>query len=485
MQHFVFPCAFTSLIQRFLYVCIAAGFLLSVSGCDLLPNWGPEPTAVETPFSPANPPTSTPTQVTPTPPPAPQAVTPPEPVWVINVMDGTLVHIDPIENDVVGGLKVDGAPVEVVSGQAGVWAIARMTDKMVNILQIDPQIYRVAGILPLQLEDVRDLTLSENAVWAAAARMNADGITPLVTEQGFAGDLIRIDPFNRSIAALLPLTAIPKQVIYQEDALWVLEDAGITSRFTRIDPATQQNFHFPLSNPTMSYIYQLNRFARGDASMWGLSVDSRSRYVYRIDPKDGRLDQVILAGVNPDDNPLDLTATAQSVWVILRSNSVIEINPKTNKVSRRIRLADTPDWIFSAAGSIWVQSHTGASLTRIDPASGKVLAEIQTGSKLRPTSTPWPELSPGEVCQGDYPTHLTLYDHATVNPDPPVPNRVRAEPNQGAKILGEIQPGQGMTIIEGPVCTDGWIWWKVQADHTNLIGWTAEGDGDSYWLLPK
>ncbi|NPV75259.1 MAG: SH3 domain-containing protein [Anaerolineae bacterium] len=478
------PLAFTSLIQRLLYTFFTAGLVLTTGGCNILASSDIHPPPTEMPPPPAAP-TFIQIEATPTPPPTPQAAVPPEPIWVINVMDGTLVQIDPAVNEVVGGFKPDGVPMDVVSGQAGVWVIARMTDKMVNILQIDPQIYRVAGILPLQLEDVRGLTLSENAVWAAAARMSADGITPLTTEQGFAGDLIRIDPSTHSITALLPLTAIPKQVIFQEDALWVLEDAGVISRFTRIDPATQQNFHFPLSNPTMDYIYQLSRFARCDSSMWGLSVDSRSRFIYRIDPKDGQLNQIIPLGTAPDDNPLDLVTTMQSVWVALRSRSIVEIDPKTNQVSRRIPLTDTPDRIFSADGSIWVQSHTGASLTRIDPTSGEVLAEINTGSKLRPTSTPWPELSPGEVCQGDYPTHLTLYGRAMVSPDPPVPNRVRSEPNLGAEILGEIQPGQGMTIIEGPVCTDGWIWWKVQADNTNLIGWTAEGDGDSYWLVPN
>ena len=484
MRLLVSPLAFTSLTRRFLFVCITAGLLFIAGGCNL-PGNDLQPVPSETLQRPAAPPTSTAIQNTSTPLPTPQTAAPLEPVWVINAMDGTLVHIDPVMNEVAGGLKLDGVPVGVVSGQAGVWAIARMTDKMINILQIDSDIYRVAGILPLQLEDVRDLTLSENAVWAAAARMSADGVIPLTADQSFAGDLIRVDPSTRSVTALLPLTAIPKQVIYQEDAVWVLEDAGVLSRFSRIDPATQQNFYFPLSNPTMDYIYQFSRFARCDSSMWGLSVDSRSRYLYRINPKDGRLEETILLGINPDDNPLDLAATTQSVWVILRSGSVVEINPKTNQASRRIPLTDTPDRIFSAAGSIWVQSHTGASLTRIDPSSGEVLAEITTGSKLRPTSTPWPELSPGEVCQGDYPTHLTLYGRAVVSPDPPVPNRVRAEPNQRANILGEVQPGQGMTIIEGPVCTDGWIWWKVQTDHTNLIGWTAEGDGDSYWLVPN
>jgi hypothetical protein len=95
-------------------------------------------------------------------------------------------------------------------------------------------------------------------------------------------------------------------------------------------------------------------------------------------------------------------------------------------------------------------------------------------------------LSPGEACEGDYQTHLKLFGKAYVNPVPPVPNRLRSEPNQISEILGEIKPGQGVSLIEGPVCTQGWVWWKVQADdNVNLNGWTSEGDGTNYWLLPK
>jgi len=58
---------------------------------------------------------------------------------------------------------------------------------------------------------------------------------------------------------------------------------------------------------------------------------------------------------------------------------------------------------------------------------------------------------------------------------------VRSEPNIQAETLGYIKPGVGMVILEGPQCSNNWVWWKVEAD-TGLVGWTAEGDEKSYWL---
>ena len=41
-----------------------------------------------------------------------------------------------------------------------------------------------------------------------------------------------------------------------------------------------------------------------------------------------------------------------------------------------------------------------------------------------------------------------------------------------------------MTILEGPVCADGFVFWRVENDSIpGGSGWTAEGDGTEYWLV--
>jgi len=87
-------------------------------------------------------------------------------------------------------------------------------------------------------------------------------------------------------------------------------------------------------------------------------------------------------------------------------------------------------------------------------------------------------------CVNAPPTRLRVGLFVFVNPDPPLPNNVRSDAGKTNSLVGDIQPGQAMKILEGPKCADGWVWWKVRALETELVGWTAEGDQQNYWLIP-
>jgi hypothetical protein len=41
-----------------------------------------------------------------------------------------------------------------------------------------------------------------------------------------------------------------------------------------------------------------------------------------------------------------------------------------------------------------------------------------------------------------------------------------------------------MLIIDGPYCYENWIVWQVDTDG-GLQGFTPEGNGDEYWLIPE
>ncbi len=98
---------------------------------------------------------------------------------------------------------------------------------------------------------------------------------------------------------------------------------------------------------------------------------------------------------------------------------------------------------------------------------------------IESTSGPW------DACVGAvYLSRLHVGDKATVSSDPPQANRVRSEPSIDGAILGYIQPGEEITILEGPGCSSNWVWWRMRSIQTNLEGWTAEGDQNGYWLVP-
>jgi len=102
-----------------------------------------------------------------------------------------------------------------------------------------------------------------------------------------------------------------------------------------------------------------------------------------------------------------------------------------------------------------------------------------------PSSTNTPESRPTWIpCAGTYPSRLNVGDRAFVSTDPPLPNRVRTLPNPESPIFGYLDVSEKIEILEGPVCSSTWIWWRVRSLEKNLSGWTAEGDSEHYWLVP-
>jgi hypothetical protein len=61
-------------------------------------------------------------------------------------------------------------------------------------------------------------------------------------------------------------------------------------------------------------------------------------------------------------------------------------------------------------------------------------------------------------------------------------NRIRSEPSVHGAQIGEIPPGGLAYVQDGPVCGDGYQWWKV--GYNDIVGWTAEGEGGTYWVTP-
>jgi sugar lactone lactonase YvrE len=62
------------------------------------------------------------------------------------------------------------------------------------------------------------------------------------------------------------------------------------------------------------------------------------------------------------------------------------------------------------------------------------------------------------------------------------PNNLRAAPDVDSGLLAQMPPNAVFTIVAGPECGDGLLWWQVNYDGT--IGWTAEGADGEYWLEP-
>lgn len=95
---------------------------------------------------------------------------------------------------------------------------------------------------------------------------------------------------------------------------------------------------------------------------------------------------------------------------------------------------------------------------------------VATPTQAAPTNTPRPA-----------PTKLEIGVLARVTPPEGLKLKVRAKAGIDGQLLGELEAGTQVKIIDGPVQASGLIWWKVDNGH-GLVGWSAEGSGGLTYL---
>lgn len=124
------------------------------------------------------------------------------------------------------------------------------------------------------------------------------------------------------------------------------------------------------------------------------------------------------------------------------------------------------------SGSGWVAN--GSSYTRRGSGSSSSVT-ISSGNSSSSASS---NQGGGSQNACDRGALVSIGDRATVTPG--VANRLRPRPGLNSEPIGRIQPGEEFTIVGGPECVDGYLWWQV--DFQGTVGWTAQGDSQSNWI---
>lgn len=142
------------------------------------------------------------------------------------------------------------------------------------------------------------------------------------------------------------------------------------------------------------------------------------------------------------------------------------------------------------------QGKTGYSEVVADSSVTTITTISSTKWWIKPTATTSPSTlltqNVSEVatdtsarnCSLGFSSPLVLRTYAYISLIPPLPNRVRAGAGKANAYLGQIQPGAGVKIIDGPLCADGFAWWLVEAVEDDLQGWTVTGSKSEQWILP-
>jgi YVTN family beta-propeller protein len=212
---------------------------------------------------------------------------------------------------------------------------------------------------------------------AADTRSTPQSTRPPPTPTGTGGG-VTVPAFDRGrFAAVIPLADAGSMAV-ADGLVWV-HAAGTVAR---IDPATNTVAGEPLRVPA-----DTEAIAVGRGALWATRVAPGDLgapgkdAVARIDPATGRT----VATITVRRAPLDLAATPGAVWVTNSGgggDSVARIDPETNRlVGRPVTTGASPQSLAVGGGSLWVANHDARTVTRIDQASRKVLADIPVPSE--------------------------------------------------------------------------------------------------------
>ena len=77
---------------------------------------------------------------------------------------------------------------------------------------------------------------------------------------------------------------------------------------------------------------------------------------------------------------------------------------------------------------------------------------------------------------------LIVGQPARVTDENGVPNNIRDGAGRSNNKIGEIPAGAMFTVMGGPTCTADLVWWQI--NYNGVVGWTAEGDAEDYFVEP-
>jgi hypothetical protein len=402
-------------------------------------------------------------------------------VWVTNPDDRTLLGIDPVQEEIIAVIDIDGRPERAVVEAGAVWVLDRQNDR---VIRVNPDRKRVEAYAFIPGMELEALTAAGGSIWAGATgQIDIQKILPGQKDLIPPGYLIRIDPTTNSIAEQITVELPIRQLVPQGNLLWILADSTIDTPLLRLNLITKKVESVTLNNAPDWFL--VDSLAAG-SDLWLLSLAYGK--LFRAAPDAGMPAARVLAAVDidlrqPAGYP-DLLLTGSGLWVSTPWGMVLHIDPVTNHLLGQIDLGVPLSGLFSSGSTVWALSQQTGALFRLDPTSYQVLAQLDTGRPTAPTlaPTPTPRVLVWEPCPDSPTSRLQVGDNAYVNREPPLPNRVREEPNREAESVGWVGPGASMEIVEGPTCSEGWVWWRIET--ANLSGWTAEGDEQAYWLVP-
>jgi glutamine cyclotransferase len=203
----------------------------------------------------------------------------------------------------------------------------------------------------------------------------------------------------------------------------------------------------------------------------------------RLDPRSGEEEAVIkLKGFSA--NTVEGTFGAGSLWVCsgdwtAAADVVLRVDPETNRVVDRVPV-DSPTGLAFGHGSVWATSAADGMVSRIDPKTGEVAAEIEVGRGAVDIAT---DERTGDVWVAGL--HLQSYG-ADIHPEDSRDNRLSRIDPATNRVVAQIPiaansregGAQSVAVGEGAVwaqSADGRLF-KVDSATNKVVGVVPLGE---------
>ncbi len=264
----------------------------------------------------------------------------------------TVVRLNPADGSVAGGAQVGTRPTVIAYDGAGSLWVGNFDDKTVQRVDVAADDTADAAQGGVQ-SNPTGLTTGDDAVWVT---------------NGFAHQLVRIDPGQANAATPIDTGTDVQGVAFGEDAVWVASPGS--GELLRLDPVTQQLEPVELLEGS-----EPRDVAVGGGAVW--VADWAGARVLRVDPDSFEIDAIALLDGRA---PTRIAFGEGYVWVTSRdSDSLTRIDPSALTATTIEHVGNGPLGVAAGAGAVWVANSLDGTVARVDPQGGTVIGRTELG----------------------------------------------------------------------------------------------------------
>lgn len=174
----------------------------------------------------------------------------------------------------------------------------------------------------------------------------------------------------------IPGEGHPVALAADADGVWLVRETplgdGWRGDLLRIERDGRITQSIPVGTDSAAVTF---RMEVGYGAAWVLS--SSRQVLVRVDEATGATSEISVPGVNPS-----VSVGAGGVWLTRTIGELLRVDPVTGRTDPPIAVGGRPIGLAAAHGTIWISDDFDGTIRRVDPETGRVVAEISTGADL-------------------------------------------------------------------------------------------------------